>query len=236
MAVKTHTVPGIGQVKLYKRKKAKSIRISLQSDGSLRVSMPNYTPYAVALGFVEQKRDWITRNIKAREIFNDGHRIGKGHRLVFHPSSQHSTIATRVTSQSITISHPADMLSTDKQVQDAAEKASIRALKKQARNLLPQRVMQLANAHGFTLNEIKIKALKSRWGSCSSNKDITLSCFLMQLPWELIDYVILHELTHTKIMAHGKPFWNEMSKLHPNVKELRKRIKDYQPVLEGIAD
>jgi predicted metal-dependent hydrolase len=56
----------------------------------------------------------------------------------------------------------------------------------------------------------------------------------MQLPWELIDYVIIHELTHTKHLNHSDEFWAEFMRHEPKAKVLRKRVRSYQPVLMAI--
>lgn len=117
-------------------------------------------------------------------------------------------------------------------VQKAAQTASIRALKKEAGQLLPQRLRTLAMQTGFTYKSVGVKQLKSRWGSCTHQKEITLNLFLMQLPWRLIDYVLLHELTHTKVMRHGPPFWKELEKHVPRAKQLSKEIANHHPVLE----
>ena len=55
----------------------------------------------------------------------------------------------------------------------------------------------------------------------------------MQLPWHLIDYVMLHELTHTKVMQHGAPFWRELELHVPHAKQLRKEIGEYHPILSA---
>jgi hypothetical protein len=57
----------------------------------------------------------------------------------------------------------------------------------------------------------------------------------MQLPWQLIDYVLLHELTHTKHLNHGDDFWQEFLRHEPAAKALRKIIKTHKPILEPIA-
>jgi predicted metal-dependent hydrolase len=119
----------------------------------------------------------------------------------------------------------------DQAVQNAARKASIRALRKEAEVLLPQRLQTLAQQTGLGYASVTVKQLKSRWGSCSADKDITLNLFLMQLPWHLIDYVLIHELTHTKVMRHGPPFWAEMESHLAGAKALRKEISKQQPIL-----
>jgi predicted metal-dependent hydrolase len=57
----------------------------------------------------------------------------------------------------------------------------------------------------------------------------------MQLPWHLIDYVLLHELTHTKVMRHGAPFWEELERHAPTAKLLRKEINTHRPLLTAEA-
>jgi predicted metal-dependent hydrolase len=82
-----------------------------------------------------------------------------------------------------------------------------RYLKADAKAFLPQRLKQLAEQHGLNYSEVKINSSKSRWGSCSTRKSINLSFYLMLLPAHLIDYVLLHELTHTLEMNHSPRFW-----------------------------
>jgi predicted metal-dependent hydrolase len=55
----------------------------------------------------------------------------------------------------------------------------------------------------------------------------------MQLPWQYIDYVIIHELVHTKVLKHGPDFWNAMSEIIPNLTQVRKDMRLYQPILDG---
>ncbi|GBU06744.1 zinc protease [Bacteroidales bacterium] len=76
-----------------------------------------------------------------------------------------------------------------------------------AHQTIPYRAKELAEKYNFEFQEFKISKSKTRWGSCSSSKNINLSFYLMLLPEHLIDYVILHELCHTKEMNHGEKFW-----------------------------
>lgn len=79
--------------------------------------------------------------------------------------------------------------------------------RRQAKQLLPQRVAALAAQHGFSYSKISIKNIHSRWGSCSAQNNLNFSIYLMNLPDELVDYVILHELCHTVHKNHGVKFW-----------------------------
>jgi len=133
----------------------------------------------------------------------------------------------------ITITHPAHLSVTDSDLQKLAESASIRALRVQAEQLLPTRLRSLAQQHNFRYSSVAIKRLKSRWGSCDQQKQIVLNLFLMQLPWQCIAYVILHELVHTALLHHGPDFWQKMQAVLPDVKHRRKQMRQYQPVLHG---
>lgn len=96
---------------------------------------------------------------------------------------------------------------------------------------LIHRLQDLAEINGFTYNKVFIKNQKTRWGSCSSQNNINLNAKLANLPDELMDYVILHELVHTKIKNHSKKFWTELDKFVGNAKALDKELRKYGLVL-----
>lgn len=237
MATKTINIPDIGDVTLYKKRGNRSLRLSIGHNGQIRVSMPYWLPYAAGEQFAISKADWISANRQQNTtaLLEHGHAIGKTHRLYFEAGPASNKVATRIEGNAIRVSYPRTYDAQDDPVQQAAHRASLRALRKEAQALLPQRLQTLATQYGFTYKSVGVKPLKSRWGSCTSEKDIVFNIFLMQLPWHLIDYVIVHELTHTKIMQHGAPFWAEMERHLPNAKSLRKQTAGYQPVLKASA-
>lgn len=234
MAVKKVDIPDVGPVSLYKRRGTKSLRLSVTSQGEVRVSLPPWLPYSAATQFVANKQAWIRRHVQPSQTLAHQGRIGKAHRLQFIPDTKRQAVATRIAGSEIRIFHPHQLETTSPEVQKAAARASVRALKSQAQQLLPGHLDTLAQQHGFQYQSVAIKRLTSRWGSCSSEGVIALSCFLMQLPWHLIDYVILHELTHTRVMAHGPPFWQELANYVPNHKAIRQEIKNHRPILLAL--
>jgi predicted metal-dependent hydrolase len=86
------------------------------------------------------------------------------------------------------------------------------ALRREAQALLPGELERLAKEHGFHYRAVGIRKSKTRWGSCSSKGNISLSLYLMLLPPHLREYVMLHELCHTIHMNHGPNFWALMDK------------------------
>jgi predicted metal-dependent hydrolase len=232
VAQKQIVLSEVGTVTMVKRRGARNIRLSLTPDGGIRVSLPTWLPYRAATEFVKQKKDWIAKHQGATPApITSGQRVGKAHRLDFHPSATATKPTSRSTGQIITVTYPAGLTSGSEVVQAVAHRASLKALQREAEQLLPQRLNNLAQAHGFSYKSVGVRRLKSRWGSCSSKKEITLNYYLMQLPWPLIDYVLLHELTHTKHLNHSKAFWAAMDELLPNVKDVRKQLKAYRPWL-----
>lgn len=230
MATKLIDIPSIGPVTLYKRRGNRSLRLSISSAGEVRVSLPYWLPYKTAEQFALSRRSWIEANrVPAKAMLHHGQGIGKAHRLYFEPLG--AKVNTRIGNNLVRVQYPAMLGIAHAEVQSAAHKASIRALRKEAEALLPQRLRSLAQQSGLDYNEVSVKQLKSRWGSCDSQQNIILNLFLMQLPWRLIDYVLVHELTHTKVMAHGPQFWAELERHLPQGRTLRKEIRQYHPIL-----
>lgn len=97
-----------------------------------------------------------------------------------------------------------------------------------AKEILLPRLASLSQAHSLPYNNASIRDSHTRWGSCNNRKEINLSIYLLLLPDELIDYVILHELCHTVEMNHSPRFWALADKVCGcNSKELRKKLKKY---------
>ena len=100
--------------------------------------------------------------------------------------------------------------------------------RKVARKILCRRIGELAQLHKFVYNRVSIRKQKTRWGSCSSKDNINLNANLLHLPSELMDYVLLHELVHTRVKDHSKDFWDELNTIVPNARQVDRRLKDYQ--------
>ena len=96
-----------------------------------------------------------------------------------------------------------------------------------AKRRLTKRLKQLAEKHGFTYNRVFIRNQKTRWGSCSCKNNINLNMKLVKLPDELMDYVILHELVHTRFKNHSSDFWAEMDRLVGDGKEVSSSLRGY---------
>ena len=97
--------------------------------------------------------------------------------------------------------------------------------KADAKRRLADKLSSLATRHGFTYDKVYFRTQKTRWGSCSHKNNISLNLALVLLPQPLIDYVMLHELVHTRIHNHSKKFWAELDRYVKNSKGKAKRLK-----------
>jgi len=99
---------------------------------------------------------------------------------------------------------------------------------KEAVDILVSRLEEMAKIHNFKYARVAIRNQKTKWGSCSAKNNINLNINLARLPDELRDYVILHELVHTRFKNHSKKFWAELDKfVDGRAKELSKNLKKY---------
>lgn len=102
-----------------------------------------------------------------------------------------------------------------------------RSIKELSEDLL-EKAKATAGKYGFDNVRFFVRRQRSRWGSCSADKKIYLNVKLMFLSEELTEYVIIHELVHTKVLDHSKVFWAELEKILPGAKALDRRLRKYQ--------
>lgn len=123
---------------------------------------------------------------------------------------------------------PPDTDFADPRLQDWLRRSVVEAMRRRAKEVLPLRVEMLARMHGLTYGEVKVNSSTGRWGSCSARGSINLSLYLVLLPLHLIDYILLHELAHTREMNHGPGFWALLDKLTGGkAKALRQELRGY---------
>ena len=98
--------------------------------------------------------------------------------------------------------------------------------RKAAREYFPKRVSHYARMLGVTYGKISIRDQKTRWGSCSSEGNLSFNWRLILAPPDVLDYVVIHELCHRKEMNHSKEFWALVESLMPEYKERRKWLRE----------
>jgi predicted metal-dependent hydrolase len=229
------TDPDLGTIEFLPSQRAKNINVRILSAG-LRVSLPHRATQAEAMKFINSirekliiKQGQVSKGVEQCAIFIDENtRLQTLTFVVEAKPTERENIYFTLKNSVLSIEFPHATNCSSKETQTHFWNGISYFLRKEAKRLLPNRTQQLADMHGFTFAGIKIQSSKSRWGSCSSSRGINLSLYLMLLPAHLIDYVLLHELCHTKEMNHGDNFWRWMDKVTDNKsKALRAELKGY---------
>lgn len=233
MPKKTIEVAGIGPVVMSKRKGMRNIRITVLTDGTVKANLPKWASFWTAERFVKKHADWIVRQKSKIQIIDirPGDKIGRSAIVKFEKADIGRTVS-KVSKDSILVRSPLAWQSPA--VQKKLRQACEQNLQLQAKEILPARIEALSRQTGLKFSELRIRKMTSRWGSCSSKANISLSIFLIELPDKLVDYVIVHELLHTKHLNHSTSFWQLMEKLSPNTSNLRKQLRRIGPALRPV--
>lgn len=226
-------IEDIGKVIVVKKKGIKRVNMRLSYNGDIKISIPYLLPYASAYSFAKSHKQWILKQkAKVKEYnFYDNMAIGKKHTLVFVDSDK---LGSRISNNIINIKLAPSSKLSDDDVILKIKQAIKRALTLEAKEYLQIRTNQLANIYDYKFSDISVKPMKTRWGHCSNQQNIVYNIYLMMLDDPLIDYVICHELAHTKHMNHSTEFWNEVSRTTPNYKALKNDLKQLQANIGSV--
>lgn len=234
MAAQVYYFKKIGNIAFVKNKRAKSLRITIRSNHEVKVTIPRNVSLTNAFRFVEEKTNWIRRSLEKLQthnpstVFKPGIEFcTKAHVLEFHYQSE-IPLTAKVGKGAIRIFYKSEEELLSPKGQEFVHKAIEHALRKEAKAYLPVRTKFLAEKHDFEFSAVRVKNLKSRWGSCSTVNNINLNIHLMRLPDYLLDYVILHELVHTVHKNHSKQFWEALERVSGNAKLFAKEMKSYR--------
>ena len=198
-------------------KRAKRISLRFDSDGELELVYPLGKRLPTPEQVLRGKTEWVLaageKIRKARAKFPPPHYRegeifpirGVGHTLKLVRDPQQVGLRIRQDDGDLIVTFSC---ATGCPSAESLREAILRFYRDIAKAFLPQRVAELAGLYGFAFEKVRIKNQKTRWGSCSAKGNINLNMRLMMAPDGAIDYVILHELCHTRVMNHGVAFWN----------------------------
>ena len=217
-----------GEINVRTMSNASRISIKVAPNGSLRISAPKFTPKFAIASLLKSSRQEIRKMVNSqRKLYDTDRQIGKSHSLVIQTNIGMQTVSTIGTTIFATTTSQENVISAD--FQQEIRQEVLKALRKEAKSYLPRRLRYLADQYDFSYEKTKLTHASSRWGSCSSSGTISLNIALMSLPFELIDYVLVHELCHTKFMDHSDSFWELVGQFDPSYKLHRKLLKQHTP-------
>jgi len=195
------------------------VRLRLSHDGTLRATIPPGGTLKHVQRLVDSSRDELRQQ------------IGQSHRLEITQTMLDTEPSHALRGQTVAVNLPIGTDADSITAQDAIRTAVKAALKREAKAYLPRQLQYLAEKYGFNYEKIRYANQSGRWGSCSSSGTISLNIALMNLPLELIDYVLIHELCHTVHLHHQANFWSLVESHLPGYKQLRKQLKTHNPYI-----
>lgn len=219
-----------GQIIIHTRRVARNITMRVKPDG-LHLTVPPRSLLKKVLEVLQPYRKQLLEQLEqiAPKPVDLSFRI---HADCFHlslASSKLKHFTIRREEEDMIIYCPENVDFKREDVQKLVRSAILRAMKKAAETYLPPLLSMWAERFGLTYRKVRITGARSRWGSCSAARTISLSCYLMLLPAKLMDYVILHELAHTKEMNHGPRFWELLDGMtEGKALLLRKELRAYR--------
>jgi predicted metal-dependent hydrolase len=213
------------------RSARRTLCISIQKDGSVLVRAPYLTSLKSIERLVKQKASWIIRHSQKMTIRSEAGRksYSQGEIHLFRGKES----ALRICRSAKAFCHFKDDL-IELGLNDPSSTQDIMAILSkgyyaEAKKAFPDimnRMLVRYHEYGFKPESLSIRRMKSRWGSCSGKGKITLNSELIRLPDIFIEYVIAHELCHLKHHNHGSGFYELLSELFPNWREIRKKLKE----------
>ncbi len=216
-------VEGLGPVSVTKRRHQTRITVRVKPDGTIAASIPLFAPYrsAVPLCLTHRAKLIETRD---KYSFNpvEGTKIGRHHTIALRHDISRSFTKNGVINVG---------LKGGKDLSKEARAQAVKALRIESKQRVVARVDQLAKQLDVNYKSISVKHMTSRWGSCTEQGSLNFSIYCAQLDDELLDYIIIHELSHLKFLDHSRNFWNEVARSCPDYQSLRKRLQSMRPGL-----
>jgi len=107
-------------------------------------------------------------------------------------------------------------------------------MKREAKKLISERLDMYADNMGLSYSVFKLSGARTRWGSCSGRNNLNFTWRLIMCPVEVIDYVIVHELSHIRHKNHSPEFWALVKSVIPNFKEMKTWLKANRKLMDII--
>ena len=212
---------GEDRIEFVRVRRARRDILRVRPDGSLRVTIPRGGSRAEATAFAARQVGWIARErarVRREQTpvrWTDGSIIRlDGLAAAIEISHTSAGALAKYGDRVVRVSHPED-------VRPEIE----RDMRQLARERLVPRLHQLAAQHGLTVARVTIRNQRSRWGSCSRARAIALNFRLVQMPPEVCEYVLLHELMHLRQQNPGPRFWALVEQACPDDREAERWLR-----------
>ncbi len=200
-------------------KKAKYLQLRINHSNGLELVIPKRYSLNDGEKFLNEKKDWVKKYAgKIKKSETDFFYLGEKIKILLNYDLFVNRPQIKFENKILQAKLPSDSNYSLMEIY-------LVFLKKHAKKYFIARTNFLANKFDFKINKISIRGQKTRWGSCTSSGKLSFNLKLLRFRKEVIDYVIIHELCHTKEMNHSKKFWTHVKDYCPEYKSLRKELK-----------
>jgi predicted metal-dependent hydrolase len=214
------------------RSERKSIAIIIKPDGKLVVRAPHHATDEHILDFIERKRGWIEQKqaeMRQRPPSFNPPKFVAGETLLY--LGQRCTLD--ISGKAVPLlDFKENRFILARKAKPQAKELLTAWYKKQARQVFTERLQVYARRHNLAYKRLHLSSARTRWGSYSSSGTLSLTWRLVMAPLPVIDYVVVHELAHTKEKNHAKRFWNLVASIMPDYQQHRKWLKENGHLLE----
>lgn len=207
----------VSPITLHHRPRNRNTYISITCEGEVCVRTPLKDERAIRR-LLTQKEEWIRAKIRMISEKKISHHV-HGETIRFRGELYRITQLPKLHAYVEKSKNSIDI-----------EKYYHRFYREEAVLTLPSRVEHYARKMGLNPSEVRFKKMKRRWGSCDSQGVVTLNTMMMQLSYEHIDYIIVHELAHLRHMNHSKAFHELVRRYLPEEKSLRRELRGIIPL------
>jgi len=201
----------------------RTLTLQVNDQGELVVKAPQLLPIKNIDEFIRQKESWIAKQkLRVGQSKKEKHSFESGD-LFYYLGEKYPLWIDPKFNKRVSLQDGAfrTSLGSKREVRNAM----IFWYKKKAREILELRLMVKAREMDLVFDKMRLSSARTRWGSCSSRRTISLNWKLIMAPLVVIDYVIVHEIGHLKHANHSKNFWNFVGEFCPDYKKLRKWLK-----------
>ena len=209
------------------RSKRKTIAIHITQDATVEVRAPLKVPKSEIDRFVASKQEWINKHLAVhRESVENkaAFQLNYGDAVLLqgHTYPITAKAGNRAGFDGESFFMPPGLSA------DEIKRAVIQVYKMLAKNVLTYKVLDYAKQMDVTPTAIKVNRAKTRWGSCSGKNSLNFSWLLIMADNDAIDYVVVHELAHTKEHNHSAKFWAVVTSILPDYKQRQAKLKELQ--------
>jgi len=198
------------------RSKRKTLSIEVHHQ-RVKVRAPKLAPKGWIDGFVQQKAPWIRRKL-AEQAEKHANTLRLENGAVISFLGDQKMLVLKQGANRINLVGEQLVISNSEVTDERIKVQFDRWLLNQAKQLLPQRVEALTAVMGFEakLAGVRFRKTKTQWGHCTAKGIVQLNQLILLTPLDIIDYLIIHELSHLKYMNHSKRFWSLVEKNCPD--------------------